>query len=366
MIPLLLVVPLALSTWGLEEVSEPTQPAPTAASEAAEAPSPSAPPAVETPPTAPRAPAEPARRRTGTSSAVAALQERVDGQEARLVALETRLSELETLAPEAAAPPEAPDDGADQRRLQSFGRPLRVAEGERVAEAVAFGAAVEVAGDVTGDVVSFGGDVDVRATGRVEGDAVSFGGEVRVEDGGTVLGDRTGIAQVPTRLDPSSVTSFLARGGSWIQGQVRRLVLLFSLAGTAVLVLGLAPDRVQGVARGLREHPVRYGFAGLLLTLAVTFVASLLAITLVGLPVSLVLLSFVAFSWLLGFTALALATGGLIPLPSSGGGRLAALLLGLLLLALVSMVPYVGKAILVLALFPCVGAAVGTRFGTQS
>ncbi len=312
----------------------------------------------------PPSPKPPVVRRTGTGAALAAVQAQLSAQEARLIDLEARLTTLEAVPPP--PPPAAEDAGKVGRRLQSFGRTLVVPEGERVAEAIAFGAPVDVAGSVVGDVVSFGGDVDVRSTGRVEGDAVSFGGEVRLEGGGEVLGDRTGIAEVPISFGPSAVASYVARGGSWAQGQVRRLVLLLSLAATSVLVLGIAPDQVQGVARGLREHPVRYGFTGFLLSIAVVFVAALLAVTLIGIPVSLVLLGAAAFAWLLGFTGLALATGTLLPLPSSGGGKLVALLLGIVLIALVGLVPWVGKIALVLMVFPALGAAVGTRFGTRA
>ena len=244
-----------------------------------------------------------------------------------------------------------------------FGNPVHVERGEVVEEAVAFGAPVLVDGTVRGDVVSFGADVRVNRSGHVQGDAVSFGGKVKVRSGGRVDGDRVTLASSDVPSSASGLALLAEKGSSWFHAMVRRTVMLLCLAGIGVLVLGLFPDKVRNVARGLELHPFRYGVAGLLLSCAGVVVSLLLAVTFIGLPVSVFVLLLLGLAWLLGFVALGRTLGHVFPMPKAFEGGLGPFLAGVLLLAAISLIPYVGKLVLFLSLFPCVGAAIGTRFG---
>ena len=155
------------------------------------------------------------------------------------------------------------------------------------------------------------------------------------------------------------------KGSDWMHDLVRRAVVLLCLAGIGVLLLGLFPDKVRNTSRGLERHPIRYGFAGLLLTGTGLAVALLLGITLIGLPLSAFVLLLLGLAWLLGFVALGQTVGDMLPVPTGARGKAGAFLVGVCLLGALSFVPYLGKLLLVLTLFPCVGAAVGTRFGAN-
>jgi len=266
------------------------------------------------------------------------------------------LSELSELS-------ELDEDAA--QAIASFGGPVSVALGEVVEEAVAFGSPVRVDGTVQGDAVSFGEDVIIASTGIVTGDAVSFGGRVEVEPGGQVHGDRVALSSDEAPTSATGLAMLAEKGGAWMNDMVRRTVLLLCLAGIGVLLLGLFPDKVLNTARGLEHHPIRYGLAGLLLSGTGVAVAGLLAITIVGLPISVFVLLLLGLAWLLGFVALGQALGDLLPVPESLRGKVGAFLIGVCLLGALSFVPYLGKLLIFFSFFPCVGAAVGTRFGAS-
>jgi cytoskeletal protein CcmA (bactofilin family) len=306
-----------------------------------------------------------------------------DTVEARLARLEANLERqqallervVERLEPDAAgttaalpavAPlPSIEASFEDAKDISSFGAPVEVAVGETVNDAVAFGFPVRVEGTVQGDAVSFGSDLVIASTGVVHGDAVSFGGRVEIEEGGIVHGDRVALASDEAPAGAVGLASLAEVGSSWMHGMVRRTVLLLCLAGIGVLLLGLFPDKVRNTARGLERHPIRYGLAGLLLSGTGLAVAGLLGITIIGLPISAFVLLLLGLAWLLGFVALGQALGDLLPVPPSLRGKVGAFLIGVCLLGALSFVPYLGKLLIFFSFFPCVGAAVGTRFGAS-
>lgn len=319
------------------------------------------------------APPEPAGTQISFSVTSGEQVPATDPEDTRVQNLEQRISELQTqiVRMEAARPvePVTPPRSSST----SFNGKVWVGPGQQADEAVSFGGPVEVDGEVSGDAVAFGGDVHVSAGGRVLGDAVSFGGKVEVDPGGVVLGDRVAFAGTPEEMQvggPAAVTSSLAGplqwAESWLKDQVRRLVLLLSLAGAGVLILGLFPDRVRRISGSLEIHPFKYSIAGLLLSFAGITAVALFGITLIGLPVSGLLLVLMAMGWLLGFVALCQTMGDILPFSSRNKARIVSFLAGIAILGAIGMLPYIGKLILALSLFPCLGAAIATRFGSTS
>ncbi len=309
----------------------------------------------------------------------ATVEERLDRLEAQLERQQDllervaeRLDEvpLGTAASSVPATPAIPGLSAvtdgDAESIASFGGPVTVGVDEVVEEAVSFGFPVRVDGTVHGDAVSFGEDVIVSSTGVVTGDAVSFGGRVHIEPGGQVSGDRVALASDEAPTSATGLAMLADKGGAWMHGMVRRTVFLLCLAGIGVLLLGLFPDKVTNTARGIERHPIRYGLAGLLLSGTGAAVAGLLAITIIGLPISAFVLLLLGLAWLLGFVALGQLLGDLLPVPASLRGKVGAFLIGVCLLGALSFVPYLGKLLIFFSFFPCVGAAVGTRFGASA
>ena len=146
--------------------------------------------------------------------------------------------------------------------------------------AVANGA-VDVTGTVTGDVVTWRGDIVVHTGGVVTGNAIAIGGVVRL-DGGQVHGqtltvDDAGSAPVAA---PARILDRLAIVAGW---------LAIALA-VSVGVLVLAPQNLSAVADALERHygsTLVAGVAGqlalapVLVAIVVALVLSLLGILLV-------------------------------------------------------------------------------------
>lgn len=268
--------------------------------------------------------------------------------------------------------PPLPADAVRGERV-AFGQPVVVAEGEQVEEVVSFGDDVRISGRVLGDAVSFGGNVVIGTTGRVEGDAVSFGGRVEIEDGGRVEGDRVamgvpGVAlTVRADAEPSAVGSvaLATDAGALLHQLYRRLVLMLSVAGAGVLVVGLFPQRVGRVAEDLEARPLRAAVVG---TLASGFLALFgLLFTLLtfglGLPITLLLYGLLGLAWLLGFVGLCQAVGDRLPFEQRPHGRWVAFLVGVVLLTFAGSLPWVGWLVVGAASLLGIGAALSTRFG---
>ncbi|MCP4805646.1 MAG: hypothetical protein GY913_27480 [Proteobacteria bacterium] len=291
-----------------------------------------------------------------TTASVA--QEPVRPPDDTIARLELRISELERQV----ADQQAQQDTGDVR-----GEAIVVAADEVLPEAVAFGAPVHVHGAVTGKVVSFGDDVRVFNGGRVGGDAVSFGGSVIVEPGAAVVGDRITYSD-PTEPMPMATASMVQSHHSpdgMLRTLARKLVLMLTLAGAGVLVVGLFPRHVNNVAATVSARPMKMGFLGVGSLTGGLLLALLLALTVLLSPFALALAALLGLAWMLGFVGLCQAVGDRLPLQNQGLRRWLAFLIGIVTLAFVGTLPWIGQVVLGLVSFICVGAALHTRFGMR-
>lgn len=257
------------------------------------------------------------------------------------------------------APREAPRPARSTTRM---GEPAVVARGEEVDDVVAFASDVLVDGVVRGSATAFGGDVIIRPSGVVHGDAVSFGGRVVVEDGASLHGDRVALESA----GPNFVTSDDDAPESWPHWLYRRTMLLLSLAGAGVLVVGLFPSRVQGVAGQIGRHPVSSAFLGAAFSSLIVVFCALFALLTLGLgaPVSAVGLGLLGAAWLLGFVSVCQVIGDNLPLDPPNG-RWAALLTCSFLFAFSDAFGFGGTLLTLFLSLAGIGAALFSRFGSN-
>jgi len=266
----------------------------------------------------------------------------------------------------------------------AFGAPVDI-EGEVRGDVTGFGGPITISGHVTGDVTLTGGPLDLKDGARIDGDAVAIGGPLNRGTNVTIGGDTNSIggpviafpwskALPPpgtTRLSPfgqvlNGFVSPVARGVRWLFSTITLLLL-------AGLVTLMAPRAANTVAMRIEEEPLRvafFGIVGWLLLLPVLFVLVILILTWILVP--FVVLAFVVLLLI-----------GCVGVFLYGGRRLAHMLnwrvtslvmltligLGALRVAgLVSLLPYgeylvamLTAAVLVMGL----GAALMTRFGTD-
>lgn len=256
--------------------------------------------------------------------------------------------------------------GRRQDRMK-VGGGVVVEEGETVGDAVAVGGSVEVRGKVH-DAVAVGGDVHVSKSGEVRGDAVTVGGRLNVEPGGTVAGDRVevGPGMIPKRLLGGLLglgAAGAALGAVWsIMGTIVLFIILFAFG---LVLFALSPSRLQAVGNVLAARPIKSGLVGILAAIVATLLTALLAVSLIGIPLALLLVLGVMMASLFGLAALALRLGHAIPLWPAKNTALA-LAMGALAILIVCQIPWLGGFLLWLATLAAFGAVVMTRVGGTS
>lgn len=282
-----------------------------------------------------------------TSDDVRLLRDELSAMRAELDAQRAELKRLREPVAALVAPSTGP--------RTAYGSPAVVEAGATVDEVTAFGDDVHVRGHVIGDATSFGGDVIVEEDGIVEGDATSFGGQVAVEEGGIVHGDRVAFADEPSAVG-SSVWATL-------DDLRRRAVLLLSFAGAGVLVVGLAPNRVARVAAAIDQHPGRSFLVGAAASSLLVVTSVLFAVTIVGLPVSFLLMAVLGLAWLMGFVGLCHAMGDRLPFAQKHHGRWVAFAIGSALVAFAGSLPWVGWIVVFGGSLVGLGGSLRSRFG---
>jgi len=204
--------------------------------------------------------------------------------------------------------PDIPDVDLDSNdnNLVRFGEDIVIPADKVIdGDVVAIGGDVTVYGRVKGDCVSVGGTVNVKDKGVVEGDAVSMGGGVATSDSASVGGSNVSLGSPWTHSHAfwPMVGLFGAVGtGIWLLHTLVRLALTVFLAWLALL---LARERMVYAVDTMYARFGRSflwglaGFAGSLVALPTAIVLlilvgaiaiAILAITIIGIPVAIVLL----------------------------------------------------------------------------
>lgn len=284
--------------------------------------------------------------------------------------------------------------------LQAFGGTV-VVHGTVEGDLDAFAGSVLVTGTVTGDLNGFGGSV--RIAGDVQGDVGAFGGDVVLEEGGSVGGEleaaggnivldgavagnvRVGAEQVTVGETASvggdleyDAESATIASGATISGTTRQVdairgpqvpvvprlpnwvgglygFLVNVLVGA--VLLAAVPRFSAGVARQITEDPLPAGGVGLLVLVGSPVLLVLLAITIIGIPLAIVGAVLWGLGLWLGFVYGAFALGTwLYAYASDEPNRWYALLLGLAVVVLLDLVPFLGGLVSFLVLLLGLGA----------
>ena len=201
-------------------------------------------------------------------------------------------------------PPQGPDAlerEVIRRRIHAgdndvvqVGEDIVVERGEHVTGKVfAMGGNITVRGMVDDDVVAMGGDVTLEDGAQVRGDVVSLGGQVHKAQGATVGGSNGTVGGLPRRFWDFRTMAFVGHGVQVVSAAMNLLFWLF--VGWIVILASQA--RSRRVLAKIGESPwvaMGWGFLGLLslipATIAIALVAVLLAVTIIGIPVAVLLL----------------------------------------------------------------------------
>lgn len=253
------------------------------------------------------------------------------------------------------------------------GKPVVVASGETVKDAVSYGGpiTVESGARVKGDAVAFGGDVVLKDGAVVEGDAVSFGGRVLRDGNATVKGEEVSfggsgmVSSMAAHAVKASNAVDLEKaeehsGGLSLATFLVQFVVFFVFG---FLLMVFAPQRMKGLESAVRSQPVLSGVVGFLALVLAMPLTVFLLITLIGIPVAAVLWMALAFVVPMGLAAIANTVGTSMPLGRIRRTQAMVLALGLFVLLLVAQVPVLGPLMLSLAVCVSLGAVLRTRLG---
>lgn len=234
----------------------------------------------------------------------------------------------------------------------------RIAAAEVVFAGTSRGAA-EIYGDSVQIDGRIGGNLRVRARTVSLGKGAIIDGDVvfetldepQIDVGATVRGRQTVTMPMRTQVDRRNVWVTLATG------------VLFGVGAGLVLGILLLIAARPFVERGIdaiRNAPVRSAFVGLGVLVFVPLVASLIMVTIVGIPIGLLILFALPLAVAIG---LVLAAFGLADRllnrdrdPRSGGSRFVYLLVGVVIFAVVGLVPVLGFVVGILGLLVGLGA----------
>ena len=259
---------------------------------------------------------------------------------------------------------------------------VRVEKGEVYHDdLVCIGGAATVEGKVEGNVVVIGGSLDFSGEAQ---DVVVMGGKATLSSGSVIHGDLVHMMgtlkkdpevtihgqaiDVGSHLPPQ-IQRLLSRGLLGIIVVVRVISLIISLVVILLIVL-LAPERVERMSEVLEPRwPASLGF-GILGYAVFIVLAIILAITLIGIPLAVILGLAV---WVLGLMGIAaimtslgkrvgLGTGLIGPDPSV----LSCAFVGFLVVALVRFIPVVGELAWLLLFVIGLGLVLVTKVGSPS
>lgn len=265
---------------------------------------------------------------------------------------------LTPVAPTAALPAGEVDD-----RI-TMGGDLNVAAGETVRDVFTMGGDVVVDGVVLGDCVTMGGDVEVR--GVVHGEVVSMGGDIHLFPGarvmgevGTMGGEVTNESGVAVQIDFDEVEEEEHPARDFFRRASRHGVIFL----LGLILLGAFQSRHARLCQAVIRSPLRAGLSGAGGFFAALLMSIALAVTIIGIPLSMLVLLLTTVSVYFGFAVIASVLGALLPVPKWHGHPLKQLAAGVAILFLLSSVPVVSVFADVFAACIGFGAVVLTRFG---
>ena len=244
--------------------------------------------------------------------------------------------------------------------LVKFGQDLEVARGEVVSgNAVSIGGSLTVSGRVKGDAVAVGGSLYLKDRAQVGGNAVSVGGVIEKSPRAVVKGDVTEVSFAGM----GGITPGMAAGGLTIFS-------ILSFIGFLVLVVilvALFPNQLGKVSAAVEGNLFKTFLYGLLVIILFVPVIILLAISIAGIVLIPVWAILVMVAGLFGYIGAAHFIGQKILKAAKLNVKtmMVEALVGIIILALIGLVPFAGC--IIKAILGCMGlgAVALTRFGTQ-
>ncbi len=251
----------------------------------------------------------------------------------------------------------------EKQAIVKFGEDLEVGRGAEVESAVAIGGSVTVVGKVKEDAVAVGGSVYLKDWSEVGGDAVSIGGKVEKEPRAVVKGNVSEVsipflaakcAELGTCKPVAGLTAFA------ILSFIGYLVLV-------VVLVALFPNQLGKVSAAVEGSLLKTFLWGALIVILFVPVIILLAISIAGIILIPVWMIIFGVGMLFGYIAAAHFIGRKIlkAFKLNVKTMMVEALVGVIILAVVGLVPFLGFIIKAVVSCMGLGGVALTRFGTE-
>ena len=224
---------------------------------------------------------------------------------------------------------------------------------------VAVGGDVDLSGDAKNAVIA-GGTVNIHPTTVISRDAAISGGTV--SNAGTIVGNLTVRAENFYNTGSASSVDFKKNGG--LQG-IQQLMNTFSILMTigflilGIILLTVFPAQFFSVEEEVRKSPLKNTVVGFLLILASVILVFVLAVTLIGFPVALIMGMLFIIALMLSSLFVSFALGRkIVDLLKFETNDVLIFVFGFVILSLLFRIPYAGVLIGIVALSLGFGAIV--------
>jgi hypothetical protein len=229
-----------------------------------------------------------------------------------------------------------------------------------------------IASTVGGDVAVIIGDLVLESTADIGRNVTVVSGAIERKEGAIVRGRlvrepssiRPPVAPLSPNLDAASSI------GSMIGSLISGFLFTVGLAAIGMFMVSVWPQQTNQVSQVARDSALpSLGVGCLTIVVALTMGIGLI-VTLCGIPIAALVFLALSLAWLVGWIALGEFTGSKVLEPlhvrDSLKTPIAAVVVGVVLLALIGLVPIIGWFVTTVAATIGIGAVVLTRFGTRS
>lgn len=255
------------------------------------------------------------------------------------------------------------------RQIVALGRDVQVA-GQADSEVVAINGNARITGRVAGDLIVLGGDAFLGSDARVRGDVLVLGGRLETAPGARIEGRSVVYPTISatwlTLLEGPSLG--MKASSPVVIGA--KLALLAAWVTLTLMLLASDGNQILSASEQLRSSPLRdfvVGLTGVLAMLLTALFFSAFAAVVVGVPLLALVVMLALMLKLWGMVAVFHAFGDWLGwrvlkrrlLPLHGA------LVGLLVLGVVKLMPWIGTWAWTAASLIAIGASLTTKFGRR-
>ena len=229
----------------------------------------------------------------------------------------------------------------ETRRIFKIINDYQLAESEVLTTLVIIAADVKLQGQVTGNVLVIGGDVQLSAEAQVNGTLHIIGGEI--------TGDTQGAPNLQVSNDwqlvPTAVHLAMYPHSFWgISKQANFRLTLIKLGLSLLmylLIVAVLSKPINEISELFSRRPISSILFGILMLLMIPFLLAVLTLSIIGVPFMLLSLSLLVPLAIFGKAAIFLTLGSTL---FSGRWRPLAVIFGYLLYFMATSVPYIDWA----------------------